>query len=51
MALVRQVFHQLSCGNGTVRDARKHEFWIQWSGSGAFVTKKANATSFSDLVR
>jgi hypothetical protein len=23
-----------------VRNASKHEFWVQWSGSGAFVAKK-----------
>jgi hypothetical protein len=51
MALVRPVLHQLSCCNETVRNARKHEFWVQWSGSHAFVAKKANATSFSELVR
>jgi hypothetical protein len=32
-----------------VRNAPKHEFWVQWSGSGAFVAKNANATSFSEL--
>jgi hypothetical protein len=51
MALVRHVLHRLSCSNETVRDARKHQFWDQWSGSGAFVAKKANTTSFSQLVR
>jgi hypothetical protein len=51
MALVRPVLHQLSCGNETVRDAPKHEFSVQWSGTGVFVAKKANATSFSELVR
>jgi hypothetical protein len=51
MALVRQVLRRLSCSNETVRDAPKHEFWVQWSGSGAFVAKKANATSFSELGR
>jgi hypothetical protein len=50
MALVQPVFHRLSCCNGTVRNAPKHEFWVQWSGSGAFVPKKANTTSFSELV-
>jgi hypothetical protein len=39
MALVRQILHQLSCSNETVRDAPKHEFWVQWSGSGALVVK------------
>jgi hypothetical protein len=51
MALVRLVLYRLSCNNETVRDAPKHEFWVQWGGSGAFVAKKANATSFSELVR
>jgi hypothetical protein len=39
MALVRPVFHRLSCSNETVQNAPKHEFWVQWSGSGAFVAK------------
>jgi hypothetical protein len=51
MALVRQVLHRLSCSNETVRDAPKHEFWVQWSGSGALVAKNEDATSFSELVR
>jgi hypothetical protein len=51
MALVRPVLHRVSCSNEMVRDAPKHEFWVQWGESGAFVVKKANATSFSELVR
>jgi hypothetical protein len=51
MALVRPVLHRLSCSNGTVRYAPKHEFWVQWSGSGVFVAKNSNATLFSKLVR
>jgi hypothetical protein len=50
MALVRPVLHRLSCSNETVRDAPKHEIWVHRSGTGAFVAKKANATSFSELV-
>jgi hypothetical protein len=34
-----------------VRNAPKHEFWIQWSGLGAFVAKTSDATWFSELVR
>jgi hypothetical protein len=34
-----------------VPDAPKHEFWVQWSGTGTVVAKKANATSFIELVR
>jgi hypothetical protein len=51
MAPVRPVSHRLSCYNDTVRNAPKHEFWVQWSGSGAFVAKNSNATLFSELVR
>jgi hypothetical protein len=51
MAPVRQVLHRLSCSNETVQNAPKHEFWVQWSGSGAFVAKNSDATLFSELVR
>jgi hypothetical protein len=51
MAQVRPVLHQLSCSNETVRNAPKHEFWVQWSGSGAFVVKHFKADSVSELVR
>jgi hypothetical protein len=51
MALVRPVLHRLSHSNETVRDVLKHEFWVQWSGSGAFVAKISDATLFSELVR
>jgi hypothetical protein len=51
MALVRVVLHRLSCSNETVRDVPKYEFWVQWSGSGAFVSKNSDATLFSELVR
>jgi hypothetical protein len=48
MAAVRQ---RLSCSNETVRNAQKYEFWVQWSGSGAFLAKNSDATLFSELVR
>jgi hypothetical protein len=51
MALVRPVLYRLSCGNQTVQSAPKHDFWVQWSGSGAFVAKNANTTSISELER
>jgi hypothetical protein len=51
MAPVRQVLHRLSCYNETVRNTPKNEFWVQWSGSHAFIEKKSNATSFSELGR
>jgi hypothetical protein len=34
-----------------VQKSPKHEFWVKWSGSGAFVVKNFDATSFSELVR
>jgi hypothetical protein len=34
-----------------VRNAPKHEFRVQWSGSGVLVAKNSDATSFSELVR
>jgi hypothetical protein len=51
MALVRLVLHRLSCSKETARNALKHEFCVQWSGSGAFVVKNSDATLFSELVR
>jgi hypothetical protein len=51
MAPVRPVLHQLSCSNETVRNAPKHEFWVQSSGSGTFIAKNSDVTSFSELVR
>jgi hypothetical protein len=50
MELVQPVLHRLLCSNETVRNAPKLEFWVQCSGSGAFIAKKAIATSFSELV-
>jgi hypothetical protein len=37
--------------NEMLPNAPKHEFWVQWSGSRAFIPKNFNATSFSELVR
>jgi hypothetical protein len=51
MALVRPVLHRLSRRNKMVRDVPKHEFWVQWSGSGAFLEKNSDVTLFSELVR
>jgi hypothetical protein len=44
MVLVRPVLHRVSCSNETVRDIPKPEFWVQWSGSGAFVAKNSDTT-------
>jgi hypothetical protein len=51
MTPVWPVLPRLSCSNETVRNAQKHEFWVYWSGSGAFVVKYSDATLFSELVR
>jgi hypothetical protein len=34
-----------------VRNAPIHEFWVQWSASGAFVAKNSDVTLFSELMR
>jgi hypothetical protein len=34
----------------SLQNAPKHEFWVQWSGSGAFVAKNSDETIFSELV-
>jgi hypothetical protein len=34
-----------------VRNAPKHEFLVEWSGSGALIAKNANTTSISELRR
>jgi hypothetical protein len=51
MAPIRLVLHRLSYSNETVRNVIKHEVWVEWSGSGAFVAKNSDATLFSELVR
>jgi hypothetical protein len=51
MPLVQQVLHRLSYSNETVRNAPKHEFWVQWSGSRAFVVKNSDTILFSELAR
>jgi hypothetical protein len=49
MALVRPVLQGLSCRNETVRNVPKHEFWVQWSGSGAFVAKNFTQVRLANL--
>jgi hypothetical protein len=51
MAQVRPVLPRHSCSNESVRNAPKYGFWVQRSGSGAFVAKFSDLTSFSELVR
>jgi hypothetical protein len=49
MEPVRPVLHRLSCSNETVQNAPKHEFWIQWSVSGAFVAKISTQLRLANL--
>jgi hypothetical protein len=51
MVLVWLVLYQLSSSNEMVRNTLKHEFWVQWSASGAFGAKNSDTTLFSELVR
>ena len=57
IAPVQPIFHQVSCSNETLTKAPKHyemhqtnEFRVQWGGSGAFVVKNSNATSWQNPV-
>ena len=33
-----------------VTNSPKHEFWVQWGGSGAFVAKNSDATLWHELL-
>ena len=35
----------------TLRNATKHEYWVEWGGSGAFVAKNSGATSWHKLLQ
>ena len=57
IALVHPVLHRVSCsyekipnGAQTLWNAPKHEFRVQWGGSGALVAKNYNATSWHKLL-
>jgi len=55
-APVQPVLHRVLCSNETLpnapklRDAPKHEFMVQWGGSGAFVAKNSDATLWHELL-
>ena len=34
----------------TQRNATTHEYWVQWCGSGAFIAKNSEATSWHELL-
>ena len=57
IAPVQPILHRVSCSNEMVPNARKHyknttkdEFRVQWGGSGAFVAKNYNVTSWDELL-
>ena len=33
----------------TLQNKTKHEFWVQWGGSGAFIVKNSDTTSWREL--
>ena len=56
IAPVQPVLHRVSRSNETLtnspkhyENAPKHEFRVQWGGSGAFVAKNSDATSWREL--
>jgi hypothetical protein len=49
VAPVRPVLHRLSCSNEMVQNTPKHDFWVQWSGSGVFVAKNLTQLCFPNL--
>src|SRR6185436_2761744 len=34
----------------TLRNKTKHEFWVQWGGSGAFIATNSDTTSWHELL-
>jgi hypothetical protein len=50
IAPVRPNCHPSSCSNEALLNAPKHEFGVQWGGSGALVAKNSIATSLHKLV-
>ena len=57
IAPVQPVLHRVSCSNETLtnapkhyENAPKHEFRVQWGGSGGFAAKKSNANSWHGLL-
>ena len=57
IAPVHTVLHRVSFSYemipnapNTLYNAPKHEFRVQWGGSGAFVSKNTDATSWHELL-
>ena len=53
---VQHVLHRVSCSYETIPNAPKHwkapkhDFRVQWGGSGVFVAKNSDATSWHELL-
>ena len=56
IAPVQPILHQVSCSNETLKDtqtlrnAQKHEFRVQWGGSGVFIAKNFEAILCHELL-
>jgi hypothetical protein len=50
IAPVRPILHRFLCCDEMVRNAPKHDFRVQWGGSGAFIVKNSKTTSLHELV-
>ena len=57
IALVQPILHRVSCSYETLPTApkhyetrKKHEFMVQLGGSGAFIVKTSDVTSWHELV-
>jgi hypothetical protein len=50
IALVHPILYRSSCSNEMVQNAQKHEYGVQWGGSGAFVAKNSDATSLHEVM-
>ena len=57
IAPVQPILHRVTCSNETLtnatkhyKNAPKHEFSVQWGGSGAFIAKNSDAISSHELL-
>jgi hypothetical protein len=50
ISLVQPILYPSSCSHKMVQNAQKHEFGVQWGGSGVFVAKNSDATSVHELM-
>ena len=57
IAPVQPVLHRVSCSNETIQNAPQtvqnapiHALRVKWGGSGVFIVKNSDATSWHELV-